>query len=56
MVCGDWQRIMGPSVTYKIGMTGIFLDPPYNADANRADGLYAVDDLQISMQAAGVAS
>ena len=50
VVCGDWQRVMGPSVTYKIGMTGIFLDPPYNADANRADGLYAVDDLQISTQ------
>ncbi len=48
VVCGDWQRIMGPSVTYKIGVTAIFLDPPYNADANRADGLYAVDDLQVS--------
>ncbi len=50
VVCGDWQRIMGPSVTYKIGMTGIFLDPPYNADAGRANGLYAQDDLQISTQ------
>lgn len=50
VVCGDWQRVMGPSVTYKIGVTGIFLDPPYNADAGRADGLYAQDDLQISTQ------
>lgn len=50
VVCGDWGRIMGPSVTYKIGMTGIFLDPPYHADAGRAEGLYAVDDLQVSAQ------
>lgn len=28
--CGDWQRILGPSVTHKIGLTGIFLDPPYD--------------------------
>lgn len=48
VACGDWSRIMGPSVTYKIGLTGIFLDPPYNTDANRAEGLYAQDDLQIS--------
>lgn len=50
VTCGDWTRIMGPSVTYKIGMTGIFLDPPYNAQAERAEGLYAVDDLQVSTQ------
>jgi hypothetical protein len=48
VVCGDWQRVMGPSVTYKIGLTAIFLDPPYNAEAERQDGLYAQDDLQVS--------
>lgn len=48
VVCGDWTRIMGPSVTYKIGLTGILLDPPYNAEAGRQDGLYAQDDLQVS--------
>jgi hypothetical protein len=46
VVCGDWTRIMGPSVTYKIGMTGIFLDPPYGD--SRTDGLYAVDSLTIA--------
>lgn len=30
--CGDWKRILGPSPTTKIGMTGVFLDPPYSAD------------------------
>lgn len=28
--CGDWSRVLGPSVTHKIGLTGIFLDPPYD--------------------------
>jgi hypothetical protein len=40
--CGDWQRICGPSVTFKHGMTGVFLDPPY-ANVERSDGLYAED-------------
>ena len=30
--CGDWARITGPSPTWKIGLTGVFLDPPYSAD------------------------
>lgn len=29
VTCGDWQRIVGPSVTYKIGTSAVFLDPPY---------------------------
>ena len=28
--CGDWKRVLGPSVTIKHGFTGIFLDPPYD--------------------------
>jgi hypothetical protein len=48
VVCGDWQRVTGKSVTWKIGTTAVFLDPPYNTDANRANGLYANDDLQVS--------
>lgn len=28
--CGDWSRVLGPSVTEKIGLTGVFLDPPYD--------------------------
>ena len=41
--CGDWKRVCGPSVTFKHGLTGVFLDPPYADTAGRADGLYAVD-------------
>lgn len=40
--CGDWSRICGPSVTFKHGLTGVFLDPPYSND-ERAGGLYAED-------------
>ncbi|MFH1567797.1 MAG: DNA adenine methylase [Gemmatimonadota bacterium] len=30
--CGEWDRILGPSPTHKIGITGVFLDPPYGGD------------------------
>ena len=38
--CGDWTRVMGPSVTVKNGMTAVFLDPPYS-HAERDGDLYA---------------
>jgi hypothetical protein len=41
--CGDWSRVCGKSPTYTLGTTAVFLDPPYSAEANRADELYAVD-------------
>jgi hypothetical protein len=40
--CGDWSRVCGPSVTFKHGITGVFLDPPY-ADESRTDNLYSSD-------------
>lgn len=46
--CGDWTRVLGPSVTEKNGITGIFLDPPYAGDTGRTDDLYSEDDLTIS--------
>ena len=42
--CGDWQRICGPSPTHKLSMTGVFLDPPYSAEAGRDNDLYRVED------------
>jgi len=30
--CGDWARVLTPSVTFRHGMTGVLLDPPYNVD------------------------
>lgn len=32
VACGDWERVLGDSVTIKHGITGVFLDPPYTAD------------------------
>jgi hypothetical protein len=39
--CGDWRRVTGPSVTFRHGLTAVFLDPPY-AQADRAD-VYAYE-------------
>ena len=27
--CGDWRRVLTPSVTHRHGLTAVFLDPPY---------------------------
>ena len=40
--CGDWSRVCGPSPTTKLGLTGVFLDPPY-AHAERDSSLYRVE-------------
>lgn len=48
--CGDWSRVCGPSPTVKLGITGVFLDPPYTDDADRQEDLYAVDDLAIGKE------
>lgn len=29
VACGDWSRVTGDSVTWRHGLTGVFLDPPY---------------------------
>jgi DNA adenine methylase len=30
--CGDWMRVLGASATTKIGLTAVFLDPPYASE------------------------
>ena len=53
--CGDWSRVLGPSPTTNIGVTAVFLDPPYdmrvvsNTSSGRdgaapTDKLYAFHD------------
>ena len=42
--CGDWSRVTGPSVTFKHGVTAVFLDPPYSAEAGRHATLYSTED------------
>ena len=44
VACGDWSRVLGDSVTWRHGLTGILLDPPY------ADG-----DMEYAAGADGVA-
>ncbi len=29
VACGSWDRVLGPCVTERHGITGVFLDPPY---------------------------
>lgn len=29
VACGSWERVLGDSVTWRHGVTGVFLDPPY---------------------------
>ena len=40
--CGDWTRVTGPSVTWKHGMTAVFLDPPYSQSERHAQ-LYSTE-------------
>jgi DNA adenine methylase len=44
--CGDWTRVLGPSPTTRIGLTGVFLDPPY-AVADR-DAVYVEDSRDLA--------
>lgn len=46
--CGDWSRVCGPTPTIKLGLTGVFLDPPYADAANRKADLYAIDSLNVA--------
>lgn len=39
--CGDWTRVTGGSVTFKLGVTGVFLDPPYTPEAGWFGGAYS---------------
>lgn len=42
ITCGDWTRVLGPSVTTKHGLTAVLLDPPYS-HAERKSDLYNQD-------------
>jgi hypothetical protein len=46
--CGDWSRVTGDSVTWRHGVTAVFLDPPYADTANRTEGLYATDSTDVA--------
>jgi site-specific DNA-adenine methylase len=46
--CGDWTRVLGPTPTIQQGITAVFLDPPYSAEAGRDNDLYAHDDTAVA--------
>lgn len=47
--CGDWSRVVGSqSVTTRLGVCGIFFDPPYGVAANRDGRLYGADSLTVA--------
>lgn len=46
--CGDWTRVLTPSVLASRGVTAVLLDPPYADAAERADRLYACDSLYVA--------
>lgn len=48
--CGSWDRVVSDFITTKNEPMGIFLDPPYSADAGRENNLYIKDDLNVSRQ------
>jgi hypothetical protein len=59
--CGDWTRVLGPSVTIKHGTCGVFLDPPYDMrvvsgdeserdGAAPSDGLYSTHSNDVSAE------
>lgn len=47
--CGDWRRVLTPSVTSYIGVTGVFLDPPYSHELR--ERCYAEDhDISVEVR------
>jgi len=50
ILSGDWSRTVTPAATFRHGLTGVFLDPPYTEESGRKAGLYAEDDLEVGHQ------
>lgn len=47
--CGDWGRVATEAATTQHqGVTAVFLDPPYSAEAKRDNALYSVEDLAVA--------
>jgi hypothetical protein len=46
--CGDWERVCTDGATAHGKSVGVFLDPPYSAEANRCGDIYRVEDLSVA--------
>jgi hypothetical protein len=47
VLCGEWDRVLGPSQTTALGLTGVFLDPPYSL-RRCAEAVYGQDDRDVA--------
>lgn len=47
VTCGDFERILTPAVTWKHGLTGVLLDPPYEG----FEGLYGAVSVSARVRA-----
>lgn len=45
VVCGDWSRVCGGNWQDQAGVCGMFMDPPYGTEADRAENIYGADSL-----------
>jgi site-specific DNA-adenine methylase len=48
--CGDWARLLGPAPTTCVGLTGVFLDPPYAVEDR--DAVYNCDSSELARDVA----
>ena len=48
VVVGDWTQVCGGNWQTKLGVCGIFFDPPYSAEAERDGDLYAKENLHVA--------
>src|SRR6266446_1829991 len=47
--CGDWLRVCdSESVTTRLGVTGLFLDPPYGHGSGRQEAIYSTDSMTVA--------
>ena len=46
--CGDWERVCTDGATNHVGTVGVFLDPPYSAEANRNNSIYRCEDSSVA--------
>jgi hypothetical protein len=46
--CGDWARVCTDGATAHGKTIGVFLDPPYSAEANRHSSIYRTEDLAVA--------
>ena len=51
VACGDWERVLGPSVTEKHGVTAILLDPPYAASEHDVSYAASAGDVAADVRA-----